>query len=109
MLPADRVPAARVVVVSSESHRSAEPLDPTSLTAAREYGARQSVAEYGRTKLMVTTFAQALARRLHDADQPRWSQDPPDNDADGSGCHISQFEGSIARPPLDEFEANPKA
>lgn len=69
VLPTGRAPAARVVVVSSESHRSAEALDPATLTAAREYGARQSVAEYGRTKLMVTTFAQALARRLHDGDR----------------------------------------
>lgn len=71
VLPRDRAPAARVVVVSSESHRSAAPLEPDPLTLERRYGPGQSVAEYGRTKLMVTTFAQALARRLDGPEGPQ--------------------------------------
>lgn len=66
VLPVDRAPAARIVLVSSESHRSAPPLDPATMFEPRAYGASRAVAEYGRTKLMVSTFAQALARRLSD-------------------------------------------
>ncbi len=54
----------RIVFVSSETHRSAPPLDPTELGRFHDYGMRQSVAEYAVSKLLVSTYASELARRL---------------------------------------------
>jgi NAD(P)-dependent dehydrogenase (short-subunit alcohol dehydrogenase family) len=59
-------PAAppRIVLVSSDSHRSAAALDWERFGAFAEYGMAGAVAEYGRTKLMLQTLAAELARRL---------------------------------------------
>ena len=53
----------RVVVVSSELHRSAPPIDFTLFGARRSWGMRRAVAEYGASKLLLETWAQELARR----------------------------------------------
>jgi NAD(P)-dependent dehydrogenase (short-subunit alcohol dehydrogenase family) len=64
-------PVARVVMVSSESHRTAEPPDLTRLGAFEHYGPMGSMAHYGRSKLLLSTLACDLAQRLaDDAGQP---------------------------------------
>ncbi len=60
--PAD--PPARLVFVGSESHRSAPAIDWAQFGVPREYGTGEVIAEYGKTKLLVHTYAEELARRL---------------------------------------------
>ena len=60
--PAERF-APRVVMVSSESYRSARPIDWPRFAQPATYGMREVVAEYGHTKLLLETFAAELARR----------------------------------------------
>lgn len=55
----------RIVVVSSESHRTAPPIDWPGLGVFRPWGMREAVEQYGRGKLLLQTFAEELARRLH--------------------------------------------
>ncbi|MFW6050251.1 MAG: SDR family NAD(P)-dependent oxidoreductase [Myxococcota bacterium] len=57
-------PLSRIVVVSSEVHRSAGPLDPERLEGLTDYGAMGTMKQYGHTKLLLSTFACELARRL---------------------------------------------
>jgi NAD(P)-dependent dehydrogenase (short-subunit alcohol dehydrogenase family) len=57
-------PAPRIIVVGSESHRSAPAVDPDTITTPRTYGTGEVVAEYGRTKLLLHTWTVELARRL---------------------------------------------
>ncbi len=61
--PADRF-APRIVMVSSESYRTAHPIDWPRFALPGTYGMREVVAEYGHTKLLLETFAAELARRL---------------------------------------------
>jgi NAD(P)-dependent dehydrogenase (short-subunit alcohol dehydrogenase family) len=56
-----RVP--RIVMVSSESYRTARPIDWATFAEPGRYGMREVVAEYGHTKLLLETFAAELARR----------------------------------------------
>jgi len=65
--PAER---PRIVFVASEAHKSAEPIDFDRLGEFVEYGVRDGMKEYGRTKLMMVTYAQELSRRLN----PEWEQ-----------------------------------
>jgi NAD(P)-dependent dehydrogenase (short-subunit alcohol dehydrogenase family) len=60
-------PRPRIVIVSSETHRSAKPLQMATLGDYVEYGPMTSVAHYGHTKLLLCTFATELGRRLSDA------------------------------------------
>jgi len=55
----------RIVFVSSESHRSADPIDFTTFGEAVDYGLKDGVAEYGRSKLHLCTYATELAQRLN--------------------------------------------
>ncbi|MFC0541809.1 SDR family NAD(P)-dependent oxidoreductase [Kutzneria chonburiensis] len=56
---------ARVVNVASEAARQAGTLDPArDITATADYTRRESLACYGRSKLMDIMFTQELARRL---------------------------------------------
>ena len=57
----------RVIVVGSESHRSAEMPSVDAVGRPRDYGVGAAVAEYGRSKLLLTTWAMALARKLDGA------------------------------------------
>lgn len=57
-------PGARIVVVSSESHRSAPPIDWGSLGVFREWGMREAVEQYGVGKLLLQTWTEELARRM---------------------------------------------
>lgn len=58
------VDGGRIVIVGSDAHRSADPIDWDALAAPRTYGTTQVVGEYGRTKLVLHTWAAELARRL---------------------------------------------
>jgi NAD(P)-dependent dehydrogenase (short-subunit alcohol dehydrogenase family) len=55
--------APRIVMVSSESHKTAHPIDWASFARPLHYGMREVVGEYGHTKLLLETFAVELARR----------------------------------------------
>lgn len=63
----------RVVFVSSESHRTARPLDVDALGTFRTYGMKDTVAEYGYHKLLLETWASELARRLAPRGRPEVS------------------------------------
>ncbi len=54
---------SRVVVVASEAHRRAGPLDPESFEVLGDYGPARSFRVYGRTKLLDLLFTFELARR----------------------------------------------
>jgi NAD(P)-dependent dehydrogenase (short-subunit alcohol dehydrogenase family) len=61
-------PRPRIVVVGSETHRSAPPIDLDSFATPGDYPTSKVVAHYGRSKLLLHTWAQELSRRLVDAD-----------------------------------------
>ncbi|WP_169791564.1 SDR family NAD(P)-dependent oxidoreductase [Sandaracinus amylolyticus] len=54
----------RIVFVSSESHRSAPPIDFSRLGSFRAWSMREAVQEYGATKLLAETWSHELANRL---------------------------------------------
>lgn len=58
----------RIVVVGSESHRSAPPIDLDNFATPGDYPTKQVVAHYGRSKLLLHTWVQELSRRLVDDD-----------------------------------------
>lgn len=60
----DGVRAPRVVVVSSEAHRSAKPIEWARLSEFRPWGVRDAVKEYGASKLLLETWAAELSRRV---------------------------------------------
>jgi NAD(P)-dependent dehydrogenase (short-subunit alcohol dehydrogenase family) len=64
-------PLPRIVFITSEVHRSAPQVDFDTLGAFREYGMRGSMREYAVNKLLVSTFAVELSRRLKEAGRPR--------------------------------------
>ena len=55
----------RVVFVTSESHRSADAIDFDRFGAFSEYGLRGGLKHYGLSKLVQSTFATELSRRLN--------------------------------------------
>lgn len=57
-------PAGRIIVVASEAHRSAGPLDPETFEHLGHYSRLTGMRAYGRTKLLDLLFALELARRL---------------------------------------------
>ncbi len=62
--PEESEDAARIVFVSSEAHRSANPIDFESFARFTPYGVRDGLKYYGLSKLHLTTFFSALWRRL---------------------------------------------
>ncbi|HQW20829.1 MAG TPA: SDR family NAD(P)-dependent oxidoreductase [Rhodocyclaceae bacterium] len=54
----------RIVFVSSETHRTGRPIDLATLGEFVEYNTMGSMAQYGYSKLALTTFARELASRL---------------------------------------------
>ncbi|NUO53487.1 MAG: SDR family NAD(P)-dependent oxidoreductase [Polyangiaceae bacterium] len=54
----------RIVVVSSESHRSSPTVDWPSFGTFRPWGMRQAVEQYGYGKLLLQLYTQELSRRL---------------------------------------------
>lgn len=64
--PAARIEdAPRIVLVSSDAHRSAEPIDFDRFGAFTDYGVRDGIKHYGASKLVVCTYATELSRRLN--------------------------------------------
>lgn len=59
----------RIVFVSSEAHRSSQPIDFDHFGESIDYGLRDGMAEYGRSKLHLCTFATELAKRLDTASE----------------------------------------
>ncbi len=71
VLPRRRGPAGdvpRIVIVSSETHRTAPPIDFARFGEFVSYGAAGGMGQYGHTKLCLCTFAAELARRLQGPD-----------------------------------------
>jgi NAD(P)-dependent dehydrogenase (short-subunit alcohol dehydrogenase family) len=54
----------RLVVVGSEAHRSAGPIDPTQLDQPTEYGTGGVLGKYGESKLHLHTWVVQASRRL---------------------------------------------
>jgi NAD(P)-dependent dehydrogenase (short-subunit alcohol dehydrogenase family) len=61
--PAGESTAPRMVIVSSESHRSAPAIDWSAAGVYQPWGIRQAVEQYGYGKLLLQTFTEELARR----------------------------------------------
>jgi NAD(P)-dependent dehydrogenase (short-subunit alcohol dehydrogenase family) len=55
----------RIVFVASESHRHPPAFDWDSFGVYKSYGMKKTVEYYGYYKLLLTTFAYELSRRLH--------------------------------------------
>lgn len=70
LTPAPGAQAPRIVVVGSEAHRSAPPIDFDTFGQARDYGTAEVVSEYGRSKLLLHTWVHALTQRLRPGDGP---------------------------------------
>lgn len=59
----------RIIFVSSESHQSSKPIDFDRFGEFVDYGIKDGVAEYGRSKLHLCTYATELAKRLNEGDE----------------------------------------
>jgi NAD(P)-dependent dehydrogenase (short-subunit alcohol dehydrogenase family) len=70
VLERGRSPIPRVVMVSSEAHRTAKPIDFERFAAFVDYGITGGMAQYGVSKLHMSTLAAELARRLQDEGEP---------------------------------------
>ena len=55
----------RIVFVSSETHRVVAPIDFNHFGEFKEYGISDTLEIYGQSKLILTTFAMELSRRLN--------------------------------------------
>lgn len=60
----------RIVFVSSESHRSSEAIEFDHLGEYAEYGIKESMRHYGLSKLVLSTYAVELSRRLNPNERP---------------------------------------
>lgn len=60
----------RIIFVSSESHRSGTPIDMNTFGVPVEYSPMGSIAQYGHSKLVMTSFAMELSRRLQKDGKP---------------------------------------
>lgn len=58
----------RIVFVSSEAHKSAEPIDFEHFGEFVDYGLKDGMKAYGHSKLHLCTYATELARRLNPDD-----------------------------------------
>lgn len=64
--PAGRLEeASRIILVSSQAHKSADPIDFDRFGAFAEYGIRDGLKHYGASKLVLSTYATELSRRLN--------------------------------------------
>jgi len=63
--PGSDAPAPRIVFVTSESHRSADPIDFDRFGEFVDYGLRDGMKQYASSKLHMCTLACELARRLN--------------------------------------------
>ncbi|NNC94833.1 MAG: SDR family NAD(P)-dependent oxidoreductase [Chitinophagales bacterium] len=60
---------SRIIFVSSESHRSGQDIDFDRLGVYEEYTIGKTISLYGYFKLLMTTFANELSRRLNKNDK----------------------------------------
>ena len=60
------LPGGRIIFTSSEAHRSPGQVDFSRVGEYHAYGMKGSMAEYGYTKLLLTTFFHELVRRRPD-------------------------------------------
>jgi NAD(P)-dependent dehydrogenase (short-subunit alcohol dehydrogenase family) len=63
----------RIIFIASESHRNPKAFDWDGFGVYREYAMGKTVELYGYYKLLMTTFANELSRRLNPRDQLRYS------------------------------------
>ena len=63
----------RIIFVSSESHRNPDAFEWDTFGDFQEYGMGKSVERYGYYKLLMTTFAQELSRRLNPDEEANYS------------------------------------
>ena len=63
----------RIIFVSSESHRNPKSFDWEGFGKYRDYTMGKTVELYGYYKLLLTTFANELSRRLNSAGKTRCS------------------------------------
>ncbi len=63
----------RIIFVSSESHRNPERFEWDTFGVFKDYGMGKSVERYGYYKLLMTTFARELSRRLNPNQHPIYS------------------------------------
>jgi len=63
----------RIIYVSSESHRNPKGYDWDGFGVYKEYSMGKTVELYGYYKLLMTTFANALSKRLNPAGQLKFS------------------------------------
>jgi len=63
----------RIIFVSSESHRNPEAFEWNDFGKFKDYGMGKSVERYGYYKLLMTTFARELSRRLNPDQHPGYS------------------------------------
>lgn len=59
----------RIIFVASEAHQSSDPIDFSQFATFENYGMRDGMKHYGKTKLHLCTFASELSRRLNGRDQ----------------------------------------
>jgi NAD(P)-dependent dehydrogenase (short-subunit alcohol dehydrogenase family) len=67
----DNIP--RIIFVSSESHRNPKSFDWDGFGVYREYTMGKTVELYGYYKMLLTTFASELSRRLNPSGKTRYS------------------------------------
>jgi NAD(P)-dependent dehydrogenase (short-subunit alcohol dehydrogenase family) len=70
-MTSNRIP--RIIFVSSESHRNPKSFDWGGFGKYREYAMGKTVELYGYYKLLLTTFANELSRRLNSSGKTRLS------------------------------------
>jgi NAD(P)-dependent dehydrogenase (short-subunit alcohol dehydrogenase family) len=63
----------RIIYISSESHRNPKGYDWAGFGEYKDYTMGKTVELYGYYKLLMTTFANALSKRLNPADQLKYS------------------------------------
>ncbi len=63
----------RIIFVSSESHRNPKAYDWKSFGKYKDYAMGKTVELYGYYKLLMTTFANELSRKLNPADEVHYS------------------------------------
>jgi len=69
----DHADAPRIIFVTSESHRSAEPIAWERFGAFTDYGLTDGMKQYASSKLHMCTYAWELGRRLNPEDDVRVS------------------------------------
>ncbi len=63
----------RIVFVSSEAHRSSKPIDFDTFGTPIDYGIKDGMGEYARSKLHLCTYATELSKQLNTGDETRVS------------------------------------